>query len=635
MSYLFIGKLCGYLCADCREPLSQVTVRFYRAERENIERRVSANPKETLQVLDEDAIEKKQSRFIGEVRTDDEGGFSFDFGDKWSLDEAFEIDVYCENVPRSKSEPLKPGKQFTITSLRPAWDKGENGLLARWEYCLPYSFWCRFRALFGAWVICGRLTTCKGKSAIIGATVKAFDADWLQDDPLGTATTGPDGHFRIDYTTASFRRTPLSPFLNFEWVGGPDVYFKAELAGNLILDEGQSHARVPGRENISNCFCVDLCTDEVTGGGPDGGPEAHPHWMQVEVFDIHPAAPNPASSFSPEGYAGGINSSYVFGGSVGLHGNCPLTNFATGNPLKYRFVIGEWGWPGGSDDPTTMPSVAPAALTPVTQIYNTLVGYVSYTNGLGMPDWAQVIVGSGDLVTDADGAGWITIDGRSVTVDMRDGTTSTVVVHSSNFLRTFDLINLNSNAITAVHAPKMPGGLDRSQAGRPLTTAEKEPIRRYTLQFEVLDTVTHTSVAVDTLSSIILDNSPVIVSLNIEELLTSLCNPLAGATEVHLLYTVDHPHLNTFSLSISNNTGVVHPAPLPSVPAGVATHGEFNPSHDFFFRGAASGPHQPDNQGGLEVNIAGDAPCAYMVALSWHTRRYYDVGHSTHMLYCK
>lgn len=635
MSYLFTGKLCGYLCDDCHEPLSRVTVRIYRAEGENLDHRVSAKPKETLGVLDEEAIAGKKSRLIGEVATGEDGSFSYDFGNDWSLDNAFEIDVYCETVPRSKGEPVRPGRQFTITTLRPAWEKGENGYFTRWDYCLPYSFWCRFRALFGAWVICGRLTTCKGKSPIVGAIVKAFDADWLQDDPLGTATTGVDGHFRIDYLTADFKKTPLSPFLNFEWVGGPDVYFKAELAGNLIIDEGHAEARVPGRENVSNCLCVDLCTDSVTGGGDDSGPEAHPHWMQVEVFDIHPAAPSPSSSFSIEGYAGGINNSYVFGGSVALHGNCPLTNVVTGNPLKYRFMIGEWGWPGGSDDPATMPSVAPGSLTPVTQIYDTLVGYVSYTNAFGMADWAQVIVRSADLVTDGDGAGWVILEGKNVTVDMRDGTTSVVAVHKTNFLRTFDLINLNSNAITAVHAPKLPGGLDKSQAGRALTTAEKEPIRRYTLQFEAIDSGTHAPVAVDTLSSIILDNSPVIVSLNIEELLTSLCNPLAGASAVHLLYTVDHPHLNYFSLAISNNSGTVHPAPLPSVPAGVESHGEFNPSHNFFFRGTASGPHKPTNDGGLEVNISGDAPCAYMVSLSWHTRRYYDVGHSTHMLYCK
>ena len=45
------------------------------------------------------------------------------------------------------------------------------------------------------------------------------------------AVKGPgDGHFRIDYSGASFRRTPFSPSINLEWSGGPDLYFRIEAA---------------------------------------------------------------------------------------------------------------------------------------------------------------------------------------------------------------------------------------------------------------------------------------------------------------------------------------------------------------------------------------------------------------------
>jgi hypothetical protein len=41
--------------------------------------------------------------------------------------------------------------------------------------------------------------------------VRAFDADWLQDDDLGSAVTDGAGHFRIDYSRADFEKTIFSP----------------------------------------------------------------------------------------------------------------------------------------------------------------------------------------------------------------------------------------------------------------------------------------------------------------------------------------------------------------------------------------------------------------------------------------
>lgn len=31
MNYIFKGRLCGYICSECFEPLSKVKVRIYRA----------------------------------------------------------------------------------------------------------------------------------------------------------------------------------------------------------------------------------------------------------------------------------------------------------------------------------------------------------------------------------------------------------------------------------------------------------------------------------------------------------------------------------------------------------------------------------------------------------------------------
>jgi hypothetical protein len=378
------------------------------------------------------------------------------------------------------------------------------------------------------------------------------------------------------------------------------------------------------------CFCV--CPN----------PEDVPHWTQVEVFDIRPPAGNPGAMFTADGYAGHPatlgTDAFVFGelptrGGVILNGNCPLTNSATGNPLQYRFTIGEWTWPsppGPQDDPTVMPSVPPAALTGVRQIEETLVGHVTYPDALSP---APVTI----TAADADPDGWITVNGKTVTVPISfpPGATTTVTVSPGNFLRTDALLLLNSLEITAAHPPKLPGGLVQTDAGRSLAATEQEPIRKYRLQFEVRDAVTHAPVFTDTLSAIILNNSGAIVALDLEELLTNLCQPLAGQSTAHVLYTVDHPHLRSFQVAIGNNGGTVHPppafsgSPTTAMPSGAFTAGSF------FFRGGASGPHVAGGTGGVAVDISGDPPCAYRVTLSWQTRRYGDSGSSTEILYCK
>jgi hypothetical protein len=631
MSYIFRGRLCGFICAECPEPLSKVKVRLYRTRAEqNVTALAVAAPKDTFAILTDEEVRAKASSLIAEVDTDDAGQFVFEFGEKQQYEgEAFELDVYCGTVPGRKPTPKPPTPlQFSITTLQPMWKQTEAGALAAWEYCIPNRFWCAVRARFDAWTICGRLTTCKDQVPIPGATVKAFDVDWLQDDDLGAGVTDASGHFRIDYSTSDFQKTIFSPFINIEWVGGPDLYFKAELGGQTILAEASAVGRTPARQNVGHCFCVELCTDEVQPPDVD----KIPHWQSVWDFPIHPAAPSPMSSFSIEGYAGGAANSYVFSGGIPLRGNCPLRNIAVpANALKYRFLIGEWTTPGSPEgDPAIIPSTPPASLSAVTQIFDTLVGYVFYTNAFALGDSAPVYINSADLFSDVDGAGWIKLDGKPVTVDMRDGTTAVVAITSANFLRTFDLMILNSPTITAAHPVRLPSGLPKADAGRSLTPAEQEPIRRYQLQFEVRDSVTHAAIWSDSLSSIVIDNTPVIEQLDLEELRTNACNPVAGGT-VHILYTIDHPHLRSFGLSISNNNVQVHPP--PALPTGAFVPPP--PPANYLFHGGAGGPHLPGNNGGFAVDVSADAPCAYRVTLSWQTRIYQDPGHSAEILYCK
>src|SRR6266702_15112 len=213
MNFVFRGSLFGRLCSECIEQLSDITVRIYRNRPDqNVTALAVASPNDTLGLLTEEQIKAKASQLLIETKTDANGNFSFTLGREQKYEGGtFEIDVYCETVPNRKMSRKQPApRQFSITTLQPAWKQvEENEFAAIWNYSVPDRFWCYLRSLFDAWVICGRLTTCEGQSPIPGAIISATDVDWIQDDPLGSATTDATGHFRIDYTSEDFKVTPF------------------------------------------------------------------------------------------------------------------------------------------------------------------------------------------------------------------------------------------------------------------------------------------------------------------------------------------------------------------------------------------------------------------------------------------
>jgi len=205
MNYRFDGRLCGYLCGDCSEPLANVTVRLYRTRREqNVTALAVASTKDTFALLTDDQVQAKQGALLGEFATDADGRFTALLGDAQKYaGEAFEIDVYCGTVPHGKPTPTPPRPvQFSVTVVQPQWRRSEQGMQAAWAECLSARYWCLVRARFDAWVICGRVTVCDGGAPVAGVKVSAFDRDWLQDDPLGTGFTDGSGKFRIDYAGA-------------------------------------------------------------------------------------------------------------------------------------------------------------------------------------------------------------------------------------------------------------------------------------------------------------------------------------------------------------------------------------------------------------------------------------------------
>ena len=289
MSYVFRGSLRGALCGDCSEVPAGSTLRLYRYRPEQNETAPAvADTRGVLTLLTDDQVHSKASMLIAETTVDPDGNFLFRFGRAQGYKgEAFEIDLYCATVPHRKPSHIPPKpRQVSIAILQPAWEMIREGdYLAVWKYEIPSRFWSYFRGLFDAWLICGHLKTQREQAPISGATISAFDVNWLQDEALGSAVTDGRGHFRIDYLSEDFKLTPFSPWIKVERVSGPDVYFKATLGGTLILDEDRSVGRVAGRHNIGPCSCMELRADKVQAPA-----ENKPHSKGAWPFDIDPVA---------------------------------------------------------------------------------------------------------------------------------------------------------------------------------------------------------------------------------------------------------------------------------------------------------------------------------------------------------
>ncbi|MDZ7693355.1 MAG: hypothetical protein U5K69_19935 [Balneolaceae bacterium] len=587
----------------------QVKLYWVREEQDEVEL-TTVKAKNNFYISSAEKAEAKKKSLITAKYTEEDGSFKIPIKENQiTTEDSIEIDIYIEKAPGQDEPPevVEP-VQFTVDVIRPKWKLTEEGRVANWDHCISQKYWCNLMEALGIWVICGQVAICEkeAKKPLPGATVKAFDADWIQDDELGQVQTDINGKFKIYYTRTDFEQTPISS-IDIEMIGGPDVYFEVEYGGDLIIDEDQSDGRQPGRENVGHCFCAGvLCWD-----APVPDPTEQPHWERIENLEV-------PVDFDTDGYAG--SNKWVMNDTLDLHGNMPLRNPVTNNPLKYRFLIGAWDWPGGSEDPSTLPSVAPgnSELEPIpdSSVVNSKVGYIYYTDALG-DTWSEpVFIDSSDL--DLDGC--VTLLGKSVTVDMHDGTTSTVTVNESNFIGSYRLLRFNTHYLTSP-PHNHTEDLGRSFAGQAVDVGDQEPVRRYRVRFQVFDagdTVNNTKNN-KTLSAVVIDNSPVKHALQLKELTSDTCKKISD--QVTILYTLDHPHMNSFNIKIKNNDGLVHD-PTPSANSW---------SGNLFFRGGNSG------SGGIVVNTKNDPPCAYTVMLNWNTRHYHGgrgSGQFEQILYC-
>jgi hypothetical protein len=530
-----------------------VRIRLYRLEEyQSAAQLATANPKDTFAILTAEQVDAKSPRLISEARTDDQGAFAVELGENQDYGGGpFEVDVMVE------SEGQKQPLQFSITTLQPQWRQRKEGYLWVWNHCLPSRYWCRILAILDRWVICGRVLNCETQQAIPGVTVTAFDADWIQDDELGSAVTDGTGHFRIDYVGSDFKKTPFPP-IEIELFGGPDLYFKVETAGGVaLLEETQSRGREPDRENVGHCFCVTLCVEE-----PE--PEfENPIFYQIGDFNIAAdISLTTGLTLGPKAGHGGPN--FGFFSKMKFKGFCPKTPPADpSQPLHYRFLFID------PDDPATEVPVTGSFVSPETVLGARIVPWDQFGTGTtgtyqdillrrtgppSAPDSLPVPPGPPPhgpvpphiLVPDSDG--WVRVDQLAV-----DG----------GF---FTLMGFHSPAA-------VPGGV----ATEPGDQAGSAPIvpkngKLLTIIFETATDPSNPATYNRQLleAKALVNNWVEVRLLNLAQFISGSagsCTPITN--QVDILYTVDHELLHSWSLAI---TSAASP-PVPPLPSGSGPRG--------------------------------------------------------------
>lgn len=595
MSYVFKGKLCGLICAECPEPLFGVVVRLYRHQGgQDLTALAVADPKDTFEILTDEQVKAKASTLIAETQTEADGSFTFVLGDQQKyVGEAFEVNVYCGTVPHRKSGPKPPTPlQFSITTLRPMWrGNQESGFTAAWEYCISSRYWCMIRARFGAWVICGRVVTCDTKQPVTGIKVRAFDVDWLQDDDLGSAFTDGSGKFRIDYLAEDFQKTPFSPLINIEWVGGPDVYFKFEdSGGSTLFAEPSSRGRQADRQNIGPCFCVDLCLD-VTVTPPFNDAR----FTTVGDFDIL-ADIDPLTGLTNKAVLGHGGPNFGFTGGLELSGFCPkVSPIGAATAMRYRFLFERASAldpmaPGQPGDPGNPAPFVGARMVPM-KVGSRLIMWDTFGTGAswtvqsifvaaaigdvpgGTADPTPIpVVPPGTpwgappphvIVPDADG--WVAVDQTAL-----DG----------GF---FGLMGINSNAA-------IPGGVAPGSGAGVAPAAPKDG-GNIKITFEA-GRIGEAPIYTNALNKIRINNWQEVNQLNLQQFLGGGAGSCSGlSTALDILYTVDHELMGPWSISIVSAAAI---PPFPPLPSGSGPRGGVGSHH---------------------VNIAAWPSCSYQVWL--------------------
>jgi hypothetical protein len=567
MSFTLRGVLSASVCQDCLISLGGATVRVYATVADQgVTARAAADPRHTFRLFhhanaeDQAALDTAHGELLGEGIIGADGSYSVELAGSYTGD-AVDIDLYCGTL--SGHVPPRPN-QATLTTLQPTWrivdasDAEAGAHVAAFDYAIPPRLACALLNRLGLWVICGQVTVCDTGQVVEGVTVYAFDRDWLQDDALGSAVTGPGGTFQIWYTVADFSKTPFSPLLNIELVPGPDLYFRIEGPGGVVLlDEPPSTGRTPGRQDVGPCFCVELCVPEAPPRT-----EPIPDFRYIGVLDYEVDV-----NSGPGGSGRTVSDNRAFFSGLRLGG--PIGTTLGGLPLEYRFEVR--ALPGGPWNPVLPNQILPTwigtseklvgASLEVTEVYVNGANPATQIVITPAPDGWIPMPQEGDLST-----GLFTPNLNMIELDTRTLAPWTPVDVAGIMAGTpLPLAGLVQDQLFGVR-------LRVRQAGLPLTEQAGGECQTLAIDNTLYDHVNKGGSWMPQQVSGQLD----VTEVNVQQLVGNPCGGITNASGLTVLVTAAHPNLGPVNLSMIGggaSWSFTLPPATPGQIAGAATNG--------------------------------------------------------------
>lgn len=403
--------------------------------------------------------------------------------------------------------------------------------VARLDVDLPRSAYCALLAALDLWLAAGRVLASGTPSGVSGVQVTAFDRDITQDDELGTATTDATGSFEVFFAGAEFRKLPGS-FLglqSLELVGGPDLFFHVRAGTVPLLEEPSKMGRHSGRENSKSCSYNELSVvlSQPTGSVPESGPTI---WSAIGDVRVIPETLGGPTGFDPDGLTSAGKKAFY--SRIKLKG-AVFRKFVDGQPIRYRFLVAEWGDPkaivggpgmpplpssGAADPDPAVPAGWRALSDGVSGAYGTIIGF-AIVGGVFQ-------VTSLSLAASPEREGWIEVDQR-------------VLGPTESYAPTGELLRLDTTKLVPA------GGLSA---------------RKFSL---VLQLQTPSGGYQQAAQAIHVNNEQVRLEFALAGLGAG-CNPLsptaAGTIDLSAAFTVVHPYLRRYDTYVRRHDGVSHQA---------------------------------------------------------------------------
>ncbi len=564
-TYQYSAHFAGRVCEECFEHFSNIKVTLYRSK----EKKCPGQPniKNAFKQLSEEEFKKLQANLLAAGATDDAGKVAIAI-DPEKTDyqgECIEVIITFNSLVGSDKQ-LECLEHYRIAYYAPQWRSTEKGYAHYADFLLPASLWCAYLRKHGIWVICGQVNTCvKPISPVGNVTVKAYDVDWTQDDYLGSDVTDSNGWFMIYYDISKFNRTPFSPFINIEWTGGPDVYFKIEgvdADGNpvMLLDEPPSRGRRADRENISNCFCTKLCVS-IEQPPIDIADSA---WTGIGTHFTIPDSSG-LNDFDAQGYAGAMK--YAFTSVTRMTGQS--LRYSNGNPIEYRFLVSDTTADNGT------PFLPEANFTSVVGVGATTNLFVKTKIGqMWRFSPSFKIVDIDAVVEDLDADGWLDVNISIERTFTDDPLLDPLELSVPGMWQWVDL-----DGMMAINTAKYIDHADipdtAAGPGDVIPVVDRLPIQKMAIRFEtreVIDKLTNNYVTLPgngmTLNAMVVNNNPAFMKVAMKEHLSlGACTPLSG--DVHAVYTVSHPHLDDVTMTARKNSDItatsLSAAPIPLI----------------------------------------------------------------------